>query len=149
MSAPETVQISIHKALLIDQNFCILGGKHRDLSRMLSASASASCSQSLYGTQHIWENSLFCAGGPGRGCRGAVTSPARSTWRGSSTYWWRARARRARPPGLEPPLCRLAALQPAASLCSDLRCQQGGAQQTHGTTLIIEQPFQMPFSWNN
>lgn len=44
---------------------------------------------------------------------------------------------------------RSAALQPAASLCSDLRCQQGGAQQTHGTTLIIEQPFQMPFSWNN
>lgn len=76
MSRPETVQISIHKALLIDRNFCILGGKHRDLSRILSASASASCSQSLYGTQHIWENSLLCGGGPGRGMQGRSDEPA-------------------------------------------------------------------------
>lgn len=27
MSAPEIVQISIHKAILINYNFCILGGK--------------------------------------------------------------------------------------------------------------------------
>lgn len=113
MSPPETAQISIHNALLIDRNFCILGEKHRDLSRILSASASASCCQSLCGPQHVcMRKQLILRRGAGPGAAGAQWR-ARSTWRGSSTYWWRSRASAGR--AQLPPAASRAALTCAAA----------------------------------
>lgn len=111
MCLPETVQISIDKASLIDRNFCILGGKHRDLSRILSASASASCSQSLRGTQHLGAHSLLCGGGRGgcgdagmQGMQGRSDEPAAPDVAAPPTGG---------DPGPSPPLRRTRAGQPA------------------------------------